>query len=903
MFVIKRDGRRVPVLFDKITERLEKLCDADELFKLSIDPVQVTQKVCGQFASGMSTSELDLLAADTAEYMSTNDPEFDSLATRILISNLHKTTNSSFTKTCEKSAKYINPATGKQVSLLSDDFLKFILANRAALDKAIDTSRDYNYDFFGFKTLERAYLMKNDAVIVERPQYMWMRVACQIHLNSVEKALTTYNLMSQGYFTHATPTLFNSGTPNPQLASCFLLTVKEDSIEGIYDTLKDCAKISKFGGGVGISTHKVRAAGSYIAGTNGTANGLIPMLRVFNNTARYVDQGGGKRKGAFAIYLEPWHADVFEWLSLPKNTGSREHRASDLFYGLWTPDLFMKRVEEDGNWALFCPHEAPGLADVWGEEFEKLYTKYEQTGLKFIEKIDAQGKTVEIKSKTGKVRKIVKARELWRAILDTQLETGKPYMLYKDACNRKSNQQHSGTIRQSNLCTEIIQYASPTEVAVCNLVSLRLPASVTPSKKDQTKKEFNFQKLREVVHVVTENLNNVIDCSYYPVKEAKTSNMRHRPIGIGVQGLADTFILMEMPFESKEAQQLNTLIFETIYFAALEKSCELAEISGVYESYMGSPASKGILQYDMWNVTPSALWDWKSLKVKIKKYGLRNSLLVAPMPTASTSQILGSNECFEPFTSNLYLRRTNAGEFIKINKYLVKRLQQKKLWSLEMKNKLILHKGSVQQIDEIDPFTKKLFKTVWEMNGRVLLKMAADRGAFIDQSQSLNVHIKNANQSKLYAMHMMGWKLGLKTGSYYLRTQAAVDAIQFTVPSTEEKIYYSPKKRGRNKVIEKNTHVKKRRSKVDDVGITQIQEESQQTSHKKKKVRTAMPKNSKEYKEEEEERQKSKSIRPEKTTKLEEHSDDESNQKAIKAIACSLRAAQSGKNDCEACGS
>ncbi|CAJ0824583.1 18063_t:CDS:2, partial [Entrophospora sp. SA101] len=610
---------------------------------------------------------------------------------------------------------------------------------------------DYNYNYFGFKTLERSYLMKIGGKIVERPQHMLMRVSIGIHGEDTDAAIETYNLMSEKYFTHASPTLFNAGTPHPQLSSCFLLTMNDDSIEGIYDTLKRCAVISKSAGGIGISVHGIRSTGSYIAGTNGQSNGIVPMLRVFNNTARYVDQGGNKRPGAFAIYLEPWHPDIFEFLDLKKNTGKEEVRARDLFYALWIPDLFMKRVEADANWSLFDPAEAPGLMD-------KLYESYEQKGL---------------------ARKAVKAQKLWLAILDSQIETGTPYMLYKDSCNGKSNQQNLGTIKSSNLCTEIIEYSSPDEVAVCNLASIALPMFV------ENKDEYNFKQLHEVTKVITRNLNKIIDINFYPVEEAKRSNLRHRPIGIGVQGLADAFLSMRLPFDSTEARDLNKKIFETIYHGALEASCELAKENGTYETYKGSPVSKGILQYEMWDkVTPSDLWDWNSLKQQIAEHGVRNSLLLAPMPTASTSQILGFNECFEPYTSNIYTRRVLAGEFQIVNPWLLKDLIDLNLWNDNMKNRIIADNGSIQKIQGIPDELKALFKTTWELSQRVIIDMAADRGAFIDQSQSLNIHIAEPTIAKLTSMHFYGWKKGLKTGMYYLRTKPAADAIKFTVDQT-----------------------------------------------------------------------------------------------------------------------
>merc|ERR1712223_1155795 len=645
--------------------------------------------------------------------------------------------------------------------MISEEHYKIIMANADRLNSAIVSNRDFNYQYFGFKTLERSYLLKIDGKVVERPQHMLMRVAVGIHGDDIDAAIETYNMMSEKLFTHASPTMFNAATPRPQLSSCFLLTMSGDSIEDIYDTLKQCALISKSAGGIGLNIHCIRSTGSYIGGTNGTSNGLVPMLRVYNNTARYVDQGGNKRPGAFAMYLEPWHADIFAFLDLRKNHGKEEQRARDLFYALWIPDLFMKRVKEFGMWSLMCPHECPGLADCWGEEFEKLYEKYEAE---------------------GKFRKQVKAQEVWAAIIESQIETGTPYMLYKDACNRKSNQQNLGTIKCSNLCTEIVEYSSADEVAVCNLASIAVNQFVNAQKKI-----FDFNRLKEVTKVVTKNLNKIINVNYYPVPEARKSNMRHRPIGIGVQGLADAFILMRHPFESEEAQLLNKQIFETIYYGALEASCELAEKVGAYETYEGSPVSKGILQYDMWNVTPTDLHDWAALKAKIAKHGVRNSLLLAPMPTASTAQILGNNEGIEAYTSNFYSRRVLSGEFQVVNQHLLRDLTELDLWDDEMKNKLIAANGSIQGIEEIPEDIKNLYKTVWEISQKTVLKMAADRGAFIDQSQSLNVPIAEPNFAKLSSMHFYGWQAGLKTGMYYLRTKAAASAIQFTVDKTKLK--------------------------------------------------------------------------------------------------------------------
>jgi ribonucleoside-diphosphate reductase subunit M1 len=694
--------------------------------------------------------------------MTVTHPEYAILAARIAVSNLHKQTKKQFSVVVQDLYSYINPKNGKSQPMISQSVYDIVMNNADELNSAIVYDRDFNYQFFGFKTLERSYLLRINDKVAERPQHMLMRVAVGIHGEDIEKAIETYNYMSSKYFTHASPTLFNAGTPQPQMSSCFLIDMKEDSIEGIYDTLKTCAMISKTAGGIGLNVHRIRATGAYIGGTNGTSNGLIPMLRVYNNTARYVDQGGNKRPGAFAIYLEPWHADVFGFLDLRKNHGKEEVRARDLFYALWIPDLFMKRVQENGEWTLMCPNECPGLADVYGDKFVALYEKYE---------------------KAGKGRETIRAQKLWYAILEAQTETGNPYMLYKDACNRKSNQKNLGTIRSSNLCTEIIQYTSPEEVAVCNLASLALPMYV-----DIPRGEYDFHKLHEVVQVVTMNLNKIIEVNHYPVPEARTSNMKHRPIGLGVQGLADVFLSLRLPFESPEARQLNIKIFETIYHAALTASCKLAKELGPYESYEGSPVSEGILQYDMWNVTPTDLWDWDSLKADIAQHGIRNSLLVAPMPTASTSQILGYNECFEPYTSNIYSRRVLAGEFQIVNPWLLKDLVDMGLWSDNMKNRIIADGGSIQKIPNIPDDIKALYKTVWEISQRTILQMSADRGAFIDQSQSLNIHIKEPTMGKITSMHFAGWKLGLKTGMYYLRTMAASAPIQFTVDQEALKI-------------------------------------------------------------------------------------------------------------------
>ncbi len=751
MFVIKRNNKKESVKFDKITARIEKLCyGLDRRFVNSID---VAKKVIEGLYDGVSTTELDNLAAETAASLTVKHPEYALLASRIAVSNLHKNTIKSFSATMELLYNCTDNKNNKRSPLLAEDVWQIIQDHAELLDSTIIYDRDYGFDYFGFKTLEKSYLLKLNGVIAERPQHMFMRVAIGIHKEDIENAIKTYHLMSERWFTHATPTLFNAGTPKPQMSSCFLLTMKDDSIDGIYDTLKQTAKISQSAGGIGLAIHGIRATGSYIGGTNGTSNGIIPMLRVYNDTARYVDQGGGKRKGAFAVYLEPWHADVFEFLDLRKNHGKEEMRARDLFYALWIPDLFMKRVEEGGDWSLFCPNEAPGLHLCWGEEFEALYHKYEAE---------------------GRARRVVKAQDLWFAVLDAQIETGTPYLLYKDSANRKSNQQNLGTIQSSNLCTEIIEYTSPDEVAVCNLASLALPRYVINGK-------FDHDKLYEVTYEATKNLNKIIDNNYYPVPEARNSNLRHRPIGLGVQGLADVFILLRLAFESEEARQLNKEIFETIYFAAMTASKDLAKIDGAYETFPGSPVSKGVFQFDMWNTEPTLRWDWYTLKAEVIKHGVRNSLLVAPMPTASTSQILGNNECFEPYTSNIYVRRVLSGEFVIVNKHLLKDLVELNLWNDDMKNKIMSNNGSIQKIDGIPEEVKSIYKTVWEIKQRALIDMAADRGAYICQSQSLNLFVDAPNSGKLTSMHFYAWKKGLKTGMYYLRTKAASQAVQFTV--------------------------------------------------------------------------------------------------------------------------
>ena len=756
MYVIKRDGTKEEVAFDKITRRIRSLCEG--LNPDYVDPVKVTQKVVEGVYAGVTTSDLDVLAAETCAYMSQFHPDFSTLAARLAVSNLHKNTSDDFTAVI-KHLYNVTDKAGRLAPLVSEEMVKIVDQYADKINAAIDYERDYHFDYFGFKTLERSYLLRDPETkkIIERPQQMVMRVSLGVHgIDGIDEAINTYKLMSHGFFTHATPTLFNSGTPKPQMSSCFLLTIKDDSIEGIYETLKQCALISKTAGGIGIAITNVRACESYIRGTNGFSNGIVPMLRVFNDTARYVDQGGGKRKGSIAVYMEPWHSDIFDFLDLKKNHGKEEQRARDLFYGLWIPDLFMRRVMENADWSLFCPNECPGLLDSYGAEFERLYEQYESE---------------------GKARKVIKSQALWFKILESQQETGTPYMLYKDACNSKSNQKNLGTIRCSNLCTEIVEFTSPDEIAVCNLASLAIPKYVNVA--DQT---FDFQKLREVVKTATRNLNKVIDRNHYPVPEARRSNMRHRPIGLGIQGLADAFMMLKFPYESPEAAKLNRDVFETIYFAACETSMELAKEFGPYETYPGSPASQGILQFDMWGVVPSSgLWDWDALKADIKLFGMRNSLLVAPMPTASTAQILGNNESFEPYTQNIYTRRVLSGEFVQINKHLVRDLMSAGLWSVDLKNSLIAHKGSVQKIDCIPQPLKDLYKTVWEIKQKVVLEMAAGRGPYIDQSQSLNIHMTDCTNAKLSSMHFYGWKLGLKTGQYYLRTKAATDALQFTV--------------------------------------------------------------------------------------------------------------------------
>jgi ribonucleoside-diphosphate reductase alpha subunit len=765
MQVVKRNGSRAPVSFDAVSARIAPLCEG--LWE-KIDPPSITKKVVEGIYDGVHTSEIDKLAAETCAYMSQTHPDYSVLAARLAATNLQKAAAKTFSACVEELFNTVG-SRGEPAALVSEELFDVVMKNADKLNAATKPERDFTFDYFGFKTLEKSYLLKNPATKkpIETPQYLFMRVAIGIHGSDIDRAIETYDLMSTRQFTHATPTLFNSGTPKPQMSSCFLLSMKEDSIEGIFDTLKQCALISKCAGGIGVAVSCIRSSESYIKGTNGFSNGLVPMLRVYNDTARYVDQGGGKRKGSFAMYLEPWHADVHDFLELKKNHGKEEQRARDLFYAMWIPDLFMERVKEDGEWSLFCPNEARGLQDAYGDNFKLLYETYERQGL---------------------ARKTIKAQHLWAKIMESQMETGTPYMLYKDACNKKSNQQNLGTIRCSNLCTEVVQYTSSEEIAVCNLASLALPAYVENG-------EYNFERLKQVTKVVTRNLNKVIERNYYPLEEARRSNFKHRPIGIGVQGFADAAMLLRLPYESDGARKLNKDIFETIYFGAVEASMELAEELGPYESYKGSPASKGQLQFDLWGVKPSDRWDWSGLKAKVAVHGLRNSLLVAPMPTASTAQILGNTESFEPSTQNIYVRRVLAGEFVSINRHLVKDLLQLGIWSESMKKQLIAHNGSVQHIADIPADLKELYKTVWEIKQKNVLEMAADRAPYICQSQSLNIHMTDCTMAKLSSMHFYGWKLGLKTGQYYLRTKAAVDAVKFTVDvAASEKAAASSKK-------------------------------------------------------------------------------------------------------------
>lgn len=751
MFVITRSGKREPVQFDKITHRISQLSYG--LDAKYVDAGEVAKRTIIGMFDGITTDGVDNLSAEVSAYMTSVHPDYARLAGRIAVANLHRATSDSFQDTLEALYGYENEFTGEKQPILSDEIMKFSRENMDRIATEIAYSRDYEFDYFGFKTLEKSYLLKVHGKIIERPQHLFMRVALGVQLGNIEEAIKTYHLISEGWFTHASPTLFNAGTNKAQMSSCFLVAMKDDSIDGIYTTLRQTALISQTAGGIGLSIHNIRAKGSFIRGTNGTSNGIVPMLRVFNDTARYVDQGGGKRKGAFAIYLEPWHADIEDFLDLKKNHGKEELRARDLFYALWINDLFMKRVETDGEWTLMCPNKSPGLAECHGKEFEALYKKYE-----------SEGRGV----------KVIKARDLWFKIITSQIESGMPFMCYKDAANEKSNQKNLGTIKSSNLCTEIMQYTSDKEIAVCNLASIALPKFVEDN-------EFNHKKLYDVTYQVTRNLNRIIDLNYYPVEEARYSNLKNRPIGIGVQGLADAFFKLRMPFDSSEARELNKEIFETIYFAALSASADLAKIEGHYDSYEGSPVSQGILQPDMWAVTPSDRWDWDALRAKIKLHGVRNSLLMSPMPTASTSQILGNNECIEPVTSNIYTRRVLSGEFAMVNKHLVRDLIQLGLWNEELKNRIIAHNGSVQHLPELPADMKELYRTVWEIKQKSILEMAADRGAYIDQSQSLNIHMEDTNFGKLSSLHFTAWKLGLKTGMYYLRTRPAVDPIKFTI--------------------------------------------------------------------------------------------------------------------------
>jgi ribonucleoside-diphosphate reductase alpha chain len=774
MQVIKRSNKKEAVSFDKVTARINKLCYG--LNAKFVDPIEISKKVIQGLFDGVRTTELDNLAAETSATMAARHPDYAILAARIAVSNLHKNTEKSFSITMEKLYNYIDPKTGEKAGLIGDETIAVIRNHADKIDSAVIYDRDYSFDYFGFKTLEKSYLLRMDNDEVERPQHMLMRAAGGIHGEDIEAAIETYHLMSEKWFIHATPTLFNAGTPKPQLSSCFLLTMTEDSISGIFETLSRCAKISQSAGGIGLSVHNVRAKGSYIKGTGGTSNGIIPMLKVFNDTARYVDQGGGKRKGAFAVYIEPWHADIFDFLDLKKNHGKEEMRARDLFYAMWIPDLFMQRVKENGKWSLFCPNEAPGLHDCYGLEFEALYHKYE---------------------KEGRARKSINAQDLWFAILESQIETGTPYILYKDACNNKSNQKNLGTIKSSNLCTEIVEYTAPDEVAVCNLASISLSKFV-----DEDNKIFDFDRLHQVTKVITRNLNKIIDINYYPVIEAQNSNFRHRPIGIGVQGLADAFILMRMPFDSADAVKLNKDIFETIYHAAMEESNALAVKFGSYQSFEGSPASKAIFQFDMWDVTPSTRYDWNALKAQVKATGLRNSLLLAPMPTASTSQILGNNECFEPYTSNIYTRRTLSGEYIIVNKHLLKDLTRLGLWNDTLKQKLMAANGSVANIPEIPTDLKELYKTVYEISQKTIIDQSADRGAFICQSQSLNLFVENPNFGKMSSMHFYAWQKGLKTGMYYLRSKAAVDPIKFTLDEQHQRVQANAEQIAENEVMD-----------------------------------------------------------------------------------------------------
>jgi ribonucleoside-diphosphate reductase alpha chain len=758
MRVTKRNGQLEDIAFDKIMTRVKKL---GQEANIQINYSSLAMKVIDQLYDKIETTKIDELAAEQCAALSTNHPDYGTLAARIVVSNHQKNTETIFSNVVKQLYGF-KDIHGTHRPLLSQTLYDFVVKYSDVIDDMIDYNRDYLIDYFGFKTLERAYLFRIDTKVIERPQHMWMRVAIGIHgdlnnPNCISLVKETYDLMSEKYFTHATPTLFNAGTPRQQLSSCYLIAMEDDSLDGIYNTLKDCAQISKYAGGIGLHIHNIRAKGTHIQGTNGTSNGLVPMLRVFNNTARFIDQGGGKRNGSFAIYLEPWHPDIDDFLELKKNHGDEELKARDLFYALWVSDLFMERVKNNAKWSLFCPHECPGLSDVYGDQFVELYEKY------------------EVK---GKARKVVNARDLWFKILDAQMETGTPYILYKDAANRKTNQKNLGTIKSSNLCTEVVQYSDDKETAVCNLASIGLPSFVNAETK-----QFDYDKLHQVTKVITNNLNRVIDINFYPTEKTSVSNFKHRPIGIGVQGLADTFVLLDIPFHSDHAKEVNKLIFETIYHAALEQSNESAkELGESYSSFEGSPASQGILQYDMWSKEPTpGRYDWSALKQSIIQYGLRNSLLLAPMPTASTSQILGFNECFEPFTSNLYSRRTLAGEFVVVNKYLMKELIQLGLWNEQIKNNIIANKGSVQQLTILPEHIRNKYKIVWEIPMKHVIDMAADRGAFICQSQSLNLWMEDPTYNTLTSMHFYSWKQGLKTGIYYLRRKAKHQAQQFTI--------------------------------------------------------------------------------------------------------------------------
>ena len=771
MYVTKRSGKLEIVSFDKILNRIKNIGTEANI---KINYTSLVMKVIDQLYNNISTTQIDELSAEQCASMSSIHPDYNVLAGRIVVSNHQKNTSSSFSDTMKQLYLYKDKH-GKHSPLVSEDLYQVVLQydeppngvdslfTTNKLDNIIDYTRDFLIDYFGFKTLERAYLMRINKKIVERIQHMWLRVAIGIHGDNFHRICETYELMSQKYFTHATPTIFNAGTPHPQLSSCYLLAMESDSIEGIYNTLKDCALISKWAGGIGLHIHNVRAGGSHIRGTNGESNGIVPMLRVFNNTAKYVDQGGGKRNGSFAIYLEPWHADIEKFLDMRKNHGDEDLKARDLFYALWTPDLFMERVKANGEWTLMCPDECPGLSDVYGEDFEKLYTFYE---------------------KSGRGRQTVKARDLWFRVLDAQMETGTPYLLYKDAVNKKCNQKNLGTIKSSNLCCEITEYSDEDETAVCNLASIALPAFVKDAADGSGKKVFDYEQLHSVTRTVTYNLNRIIDVNFYPTEKTRRSNKRHRPIGIGVQGLADVFMLLNTNFTSDEARLINKRIFETMYHSALTESCNIAKTEGTYETFEGSPASQGILQFDMWNVNPSETeqrYDWNELKEDVQMYGIRNSLLIAPMPTASTSQILGYNECIEPITSNIYNRRTIAGEFILTNKYLMNDLIKLDLWNEKMKNMIIANNGSVQHIDIIPAEIREKYKTVWELPMRSIIDMAADRGAFICQSQSLNLWLEDPNYNNLTSMHFHSWGKGLKTGMYYLRRRARHQAQQFTI--------------------------------------------------------------------------------------------------------------------------